>query len=167
MWSDYTKTETNNFLIIEWEAEKNNTILYVYINEDANRDEVEEQLRKYKIYIRSCYYPIYIKDGYMYIGTADDGNIWFYRNNKRPLREGLKDIRHNVNSILGDMGHSKEELWNCAKKISKCCQYYRDNVKTNYCHGCPFYQTDSYYTGCILRDSWRNEVDNPGDWDLD
>lgn len=92
MWSDYIKTETNNFLIIEWEAEKNNTILYVYINEDANRDEVAEQLRKYKIYIRSGCYPIYIKDGYMYIGASDDGNIWFYRNNKCPLREGLKDI---------------------------------------------------------------------------
>lgn len=94
MWSDYIKTETSNFLIVEWEAEKNNIILYVYINKDVNCDEVAEQLRKYKIYIGSCYSPIYIKDGYMYIGTADGGNIWFYRNNKRPLREGLKDIRY-------------------------------------------------------------------------
>lgn len=94
MWSDYIKTETNNFLIVEWEKEKNNIILYIYINEDANRDKVTEQLRKYKIYIGSCYGPIYIKDGYMYIGTVDNNNIWFYRNNKRPLRPGLPDIRY-------------------------------------------------------------------------
>lgn len=55
----------------------------------------------------------------------------------------------------------------CAKKIRDCCQFYRYNPETNYCEGCPFYQKDSYFTGCILQDGRRNEVDNPGDWCLD
>ena len=62
---------------------------------------------------------------------------------------------------------TKEELRDCAKKISECCRYYRDNEKTDYCRACPFWENESYYTGCILLDRWRNEVDNPGDWDLD
>lgn len=62
---------------------------------------------------------------------------------------------------------NKEELYDCARKISQCCQYYRDNAKTNYCRSCPFFYNGSYFKGCILRDTWGNEVDNPGDWDLD
>lgn len=62
---------------------------------------------------------------------------------------------------------TKEELWDCAKKISRCCQYYRDNAETDYCRGCPFFYNGSDFKGCILRDTWGNEVDNPGDWDLD
>ena len=62
---------------------------------------------------------------------------------------------------------TKEELYDCAKKISQCCQAYRYNAETNYCHGCPFCYKGDYFTGCILQDSRRNEVDNPGDWCLD
>lgn len=66
-----------------------------------------------------------------------------------------------------DIEYSKEELWEYAKKISECCQYYRDDAETNYCRGCPFFYNGAYFKGCPLRDSWGNEVDNPGDWDLD
>lgn len=62
---------------------------------------------------------------------------------------------------------TKEELYGCARKISRCCQYYRDNAKTDYCRACPFWENGSYFKGCVLRDTWGNEVDNPGDWDLD
>lgn len=62
---------------------------------------------------------------------------------------------------------NKEELYDCARKINKCCQYYRDNAETDYCRGCPFFYNGSDFKGCILRDTWGNEVDNPGDWDLD
>ena len=62
---------------------------------------------------------------------------------------------------------TKEELYDCARKINKCCQYYRDNAETGYCRGCPFFYNGSHFKGCILRDTWGNEVDNPGDWDLD
>lgn len=53
----------------------------------------------------------------------------------------------------------------CAEQIRDCCQYYRDNENTDYCRGCPFF--DSELNGCILTDSWYNEIDNPGDWYLD
>lgn len=62
---------------------------------------------------------------------------------------------------------TKTDLWECAKRIKECCQTYRDNPKTDYCQGFPFWYKGDYFTGCILQDSRRNEVDNPGDWDLD
>lgn len=79
------------------------------------------------------------------------------------------DDGNNVESdFKGDVWMlTKEELYSCAKKISQCCQYYRDNAKTNYCRGCPFFYNGSHFKGCILRDVCGNEVDNPGDWDLD
>lgn len=55
----------------------------------------------------------------------------------------------------------------CAKKIRDCCQTYRDNAETDYCQGCPFWYKGVYFTGCLLKDSTYNEVDNPGDWELD
>lgn len=72
-----------------------------------------------------------------------------------------------VNDGQKNIEYSKEELWGYAKEISKCCQYYRYNAETDYCHGCPFWYKGDYFTGCILQDSRYNEVDNPGDWDLD
>lgn len=60
---------------------------------------------------------------------------------------------------------NKKGLYKCAEQIRDCCQYYRNNEDTNYCHGCPFF--DDGLKGCILTDSWYNEIDNPGDWYLD
>ena len=65
------------------------------------------------------------------------------------------------------MDTTNDELIECAKKIRDCCREHRYNPDTDYCHGCPFWYKGIYFTGCILQDSWHNEVDNPGDWQLD
>lgn len=65
------------------------------------------------------------------------------------------------------MDTTNNELIECAKKIRDCCREYRYNPDTDYCHGCPFWYKGVYFTGCILQDSRYNEVDNPGDWELD
>lgn len=80
----------------------------------------------------------------------------------------IDDGQKEKSDFEGDAGMlTKKELWGYAKKIRDCCQAYRYNAETNYCHGCPFWYKGDYFTGCILQDSRRNEVDNPGDWDLD
>lgn len=55
----------------------------------------------------------------------------------------------------------------CARKIRNCCQTYRKNPETGYCQGCPFWYKSGDGSGCVLRDDKYNEIDNPGDWDLD
>lgn len=62
------------------------------------------------------------------------------------------------------MGNVTYDVMACAKKIRDCCKTYRYNSETNYCEGCPFYR---YFIGCILQDRRRNEIDNPGCWNLD
>lgn len=86
-------------------------------------------------------------------------NLWFFQN---------KHTEYDIAYLKKD-AKADANIIDCAKKISKCCQYYRDNPETDYCHGCPFYQNDYRYSykGCILRDCWGNEIDNPGDWCLD
>ena len=98
----YTETKTKDCLIIKWKDLNEDTFIDVFIDEAANREEVIEQLREHHIYVKSCYYPIYVDDGYMYIGTEDDNHIWFSRSNKRPLAEGLKDLDCNIHNILND-----------------------------------------------------------------
>lgn len=61
----------------------------------------------------------------------------------------------------------KEELYDCARKISECCKHYYGNEDTGYCRACPFFYNGTHFKGCLLRDSWGNEVDSPSDWDLD
>ena len=98
----YNETKTKDCMIIEWQNPDEDTFIDVFIDEAANREEVIEQLREHHIYVKSCYYPIYVDDGYMYIGTEDDNHIWFSRSNKRPLAEGLKDLDCNIHNILND-----------------------------------------------------------------
>lgn len=102
----YTEIETKNCSIIEWKDLTEDTFMDVFIDEDIHREEVIKQLREHHIYVKSCYYPIYVDDGYMYIGTEDDCHIWFSRNNKRPLKEGLKDIDCNIHMVLNDFYYS-------------------------------------------------------------
>lgn len=106
MKKHYTETKTKDCMIIEWQNPDENTFIDVFIDEAANREEVIEQLREHHIYVKSCYYPIYVNDGYMYIGVEDDDHIWFSRNNKRPLIEGLKDLDCNIHNILNDFYYS-------------------------------------------------------------
>lgn len=101
----YNETRTKDCLILEWKDITEDTFMDVFIEEDANREEVIKQLREHHIYVKSCYYPIYVNDGYMYIGAEDDNHIWFSRSNKRPLKEGLKDIDVNIHCILNDFYH--------------------------------------------------------------
>ncbi len=102
----YNETKTKDCLILEWKDITEDTFMNVFIEEDANREEVIKQLREHHIYVKSCYYPIYVNNGYMYIGVEDDNHIWFSRNNKRPLIEGLKDLDSNIRSILADFCYS-------------------------------------------------------------
>lgn len=102
MKKHYNETKTKDCMIIEWQNQDEDTFIDVFIDEAANREEVIEQLRERHIYVKSCYYPIYVNDGYMYIGTEDDNHIWFSRSNKRPLAEGLKDLDCNIHKILDD-----------------------------------------------------------------
>ena len=106
MKKHYKETKTKDCMIIEWQNPDEDTFIDVFIDEATNREEVIEQLREHHIYVKSCYYPIYVNDGYMYIGTEDDCHIWFSRNNKRPLIEGLKDLDCNIRSILADFYYS-------------------------------------------------------------
>lgn len=98
----YTETKIKDYLIIEWNYITEDVFLDVFVYEDAPREEVIKQLREHHIYIKNCYYPIYVNDGYMYIGTEDDNHIWFSRSNKHPLIEGLKDLDCNLHGILAD-----------------------------------------------------------------
>lgn len=100
-YNNAIKTKTKNCRIIEWQNTEDDFI-EVFIDDDTPRGEVIKQLREHHIYIKSCYYPIYVNDGYMYIGTEDDNHIWFSRSNKRPLAEGLEDLYCNLNGILAD-----------------------------------------------------------------
>ncbi len=102
----YNETKTKDCLILEWKDITEDTFMNVFIEVDANREEVIKQLREHHIYVKSCYYPIYVNNGYMYIGVEDDNHIWFSRNNKRPLIEGLKDLDSNIRSILADFCYS-------------------------------------------------------------
>lgn len=102
----YNETKTKDCLIIEWIDLTEDIFIDVFIDENVNREEVIKQLREHHIYIKSCYYPIYVNDGYMYIGTEDDNHIWFSKSNKRPLKEGLKDIDCNVHNVLNDFYYS-------------------------------------------------------------
>ena len=95
------ETKTKDCRIIEWQNTEEDFI-EVFIDEDANRKEVIKQLREHHIYVKSCYYPIYVNDGYMYIGAEDDNHIWFSRINKRPLAEGLGDLYYNLHYIFDD-----------------------------------------------------------------
>ena len=106
MKKHYTETKTKDYLIIEWNYLTEDVFMDVFIDEDTPREEVIKQLREYHIYVKSYYYPIYVDDGYMYIGIEDDTHIWFSRNNKRPLIEGLKDLDSNIRSILADFCYS-------------------------------------------------------------
>lgn len=72
-----------------------------------------------------------------------------------------QDIDNIISRLTGT------DVVECAKKIRDCCQTYRDNAETDYCQGCPFWYKGVYFTGCLLKDSTYNEVDNPGDWELD
>ncbi len=102
----YNETKTEDCMIIKWTEPTKDVFLEVFVEEDAPREEIIKQLREHHIYIKSCYYPIYVDDGYMYVGTEDDCHIWFSRNEKRPLIEGLKDLDCNVHSILADFCYS-------------------------------------------------------------
>ena len=95
-------TKTKNCKIIKWTEPTEEDFIEVFIYEDAPRKEVIKQLREHHIYVKSCYYPIYVNDGYMYIGIEDDNHIWFSRDNKRPLAEGLKDLDCNIHKIFED-----------------------------------------------------------------
>ena len=101
-YNNAVETKTKNCVIITWTEPTEDTFMDVFIDEDTPREEVIKQLRERHIYVKSCYYPIYVADGYMYIGTEDDNHIWFLRNNKRPLIEGLKDLDCNIHKILDD-----------------------------------------------------------------
>ena len=98
----YTETKTKDYLIIEWNYITEDVFLDVFVYEDAPREEVIKQLREHHIYTKNYYYPIYVNDGYMYIGIEDDNHIWFSRSNKRPLTEGLEDLYCNLHGILAD-----------------------------------------------------------------
>ena len=98
----FEETKTKDCKIIEWQNPDEDTFIDVFIDEDATREEVIEQLRGHHIYVKNCYYPIYVKDEYMYIGTEDDNHVWFSRSNKRPLAEGLEDLYCNLHGILAD-----------------------------------------------------------------
>ena len=100
------KTKTKNCMIFKWVESTEDDFVDVFIDENTPREEVIKQLRELHIYAKSCYYPIYVDDGYMYIGIEDDNHIWFSRNNKRPLIEGLKDLDSNIRSILEDFCYS-------------------------------------------------------------
>ena len=106
MKKHYKETKTKDYLIIEWNHIAEDVFMDVFIEENADREEVIKQLRKRHIYVKSCYYPIYVNDGYMYIGTEDDNHIWFSKSNKRPLKEGLKDIDCNIHKVLNDFYYS-------------------------------------------------------------
>ena len=101
-YNNAVETKTKNCVIITWTEPTEDTFMDVFVDEDAPREEVIKQLREHHIYIKSCYYPIYVDDGYMYIGTEDDTHIWFLRSNKRPLIEGLKDLDCNIHKIFDD-----------------------------------------------------------------
>ena len=109
-YNNAIETKTENCVIIKWTEPTEETFLDVFVDEDASHKEVIKQLREHHIYVNSCYYPIYVEDGYMYIGTEDDDHIWFSRNNKRPLIEGLKDLNYNLHSVLVDFYHSTREM---------------------------------------------------------
>ena len=101
-YSNAIAIKTKNCEIIKWTESTEDDFVDIFIDEDANREEVIKQLREHHIYVNNCYYPIYVDDGYMYIGTEDDCYIWFSRNKKRPLKEGLKDIDVNIHCVLND-----------------------------------------------------------------
>lgn len=105
-YSNAITTKTKNCSIIKWKDLTEDVFLDVFVDEDAPKEEVIKQLREHHIYVKSCYYPIYVDDGYMYIGIEDDCHIWFSRNNKRPLIEGLKDLDCNIHNILNDFYYS-------------------------------------------------------------
>ena len=107
-YNNAVETKTKNCVIITWTEPTEDVFLDVFVDEDAPREEVIKQLREHHIYVKSCYYPIYVDEGYMYIGTEDDCHIWFSRNNKRPLIEGLKDLDCNIHSILADFCYLTE-----------------------------------------------------------
>ena len=101
-YNNAVETKTKNCVIITWTEPTEDTFMDVFIDEDTPREEVIKQLREHHIYVKSCYYPIYVDEGYMYIGIEDDNHIWFSRNNKRPLAEGLKDLDCNIHKIFDD-----------------------------------------------------------------
>ena len=101
-YNNAIKTKTKNCRIIKWAESTEDDFIEVFIDDDTPREEVIKQLREHHIYVKSCYYPIYVNDEHMYIGTEDDNHIWFSRDNKRPLIEGLKDLDSNIHKILDD-----------------------------------------------------------------
>ena len=101
-YNNAVETKTKNCVIITWTEPTEDVFLDVFVDEDAPREEVIKQLREHHIYVKNCYYPIYVDDGYMYIGIEDDCHIWFLRSNKRPLIEGLKDLDCNIHKIFDD-----------------------------------------------------------------
>lgn len=105
-YSNAITTKTKNCEIIKWTEPTEEDFIDVFIDEDTPREEVIKQLREHHIYVNNCYYPVYVYNGYMYIGAEDDNHIWFSRNNKRPLIEGLKDLDCNIHSILADFCYS-------------------------------------------------------------
>lgn len=101
-----------------------------------------------------------------YVSYADINKrkIEVYLTDGLVVQEHVK-TKQDIDDIINRL--TSTDVIECARKIRGCCQAYRYNAETNYCQGCPFWYKGDCFTGCILQDSRRNEVDNPGDWDLD
>ena len=102
------------------------------------------------------------------------GNIFYADINKRKIEVHLIDglvvqenvkTKQDIDNIINRL--TSTDVIECARKIRDCCQTYRKNPETGYCQGCPFWYKSGDGSGCVLRDDKYNEVDNPGDCDLD